>query len=257
MIIYTLTSHVADQVAALEAGGLRRRQALKPLIALLGALTVGAALYFGLREEVQLAVLSGGGGLLVLLLLGVIALAGPNERDVAIKRSGAAGEAVLPHLLRALPDVYTLLNGVPVPGARADIDHVLVGPTGIWAIEAKHHAGMAQCVGDAWGYTRRGRDGMPQAGHIGSPSQQARRAAHALESYLRGRGAARLNSALHVQPLVVFTHPQVDLSLEAPTLSVLRAIEVYPFITAQPQRLAEAECTQIVAWLCALRPTQR
>jgi hypothetical protein len=151
MIVHTLTSHVADQVAAAEASSVQRRQALKPLIALLGTLTIGAALYFGLRGQVQLAVVSGGGGLLVLLLLGVIALAGPDERDVAIKRAGAAGESVLPHLLRALPDSYTLLNGVPVPGARADIDHVLIGPNGIWAIEAKHHAAMRGAIPGAVG----------------------------------------------------------------------------------------------------------
>jgi hypothetical protein len=255
MIIHTLTSHVADQVAAWEASSVRRRRALKPLIRLLGVFTIGAVLYFGLRGQMQLAVVCGGGGLLGLLLLGVIALAGPDERDVAITRSGAAGEAVLPQLLRSLPDSYTLLNGVPVPGARADIDHVLVGPNGIWAIEAKHHAGMVQCVGDAWGYTRRGRDGLPQEGHIGSPSQQVRRAAQALESYLRQCGS--LTGSLRVEPLVVFTHPQVELSLEAPTLPVLRAIEVERFITSQPQRLAEAECSEIVAWLCALRPAQR
>jgi hypothetical protein len=60
-----------------------------------------------------------------------------------------------------------------------------------------------------------------------------------------------------VEPLVVFTHPQVDLSLQAPTLPVLRAIEVEPFIRAQPQRLAQAEYAAIVAWLCGLRPTKR
>jgi hypothetical protein len=254
MIVHTLTSYVADQVAALEAASLRRRRVLKPLLGLLGVLTIGAVLYFGLGGQWQLALISGGAGLLGLLLLGVIAVAGPNERDVAIKRSGAAGEAVLPRLLRTLPDCYTLLNGVPVPGSRADIDHVLVGPTGIWAIEAKHHVGMVQCVGDAWGYTRLGRGGVPQAGHIGSPSQQARRAANALEAYMRQCGAARSSGTLKVEPLVVFTHPQVDLSLEAPTLTILQAADVQPFITRQPSRLAAAECTQIVAWLCALRP---
>ncbi|HEX6287697.1 MAG TPA: nuclease-related domain-containing protein [Herpetosiphonaceae bacterium] len=255
MKTHTITSHVADQLAALEASSLRRRRLLKPLLWLLVILTIGAVLYFGLRGQFQSALLLGGGGLLALLLLGVAAIAGPSERDVAIKRSGAAGESVLPHLLRSLPDSYTLLNGVPVPGSRADIDHVLVGPSGIWAIEAKHHVGMVQCVGDAWGYTRMGRGGVPQEGHIGSPSQQARRAADALERYLRSGSRGR--SDLHVEPLVVFTHPQVDLSLEAPTLTVLQAADVTAFITRQPRRLSAAASAQIVAKLCRLRPTER
>ncbi|HEY0737522.1 MAG TPA: nuclease-related domain-containing protein [Herpetosiphonaceae bacterium] len=257
MKIYTLTTHVADQLAALEAASLKRRRTLKPLLWLLVGLTVVAPLFFGLRGQLQLAVLIGGAGLIVLVVLGVIAVAGPNARDVAIKRSGAAGESVLPQLLRSLPDSYTLLNGVPVPGWRADIDHVLVGSTGIWAIEAKHHVGMVQCVGDAWGYTRPGPGGVLREGHIGSPSQQVRRAANALESYLRRRDKSRASTGLVVQPLVVFTHPQVELDLEAPTLPVLKAAEVEDFILRQPANLSADAGDRIVAWLCELRPAER
>lgn len=257
MKIYTLTSHVADQLAALEAASLSRRRRLKPLLWLLVGLTIVAPLGFGLRGQLELAVLVGGAGLIALVVLGVIAIAGPNERDVAIKRSGAAGEAVLPRLLRCLPDSYTLLNGVPVPGWRADIDHVLVGPTGIWAIEAKHHVGMVQCVGDAWGYTRLGPGGVPREGHIGSPSQQVRRAADALERYLRQRSRSRPGAGLEIQPLVVFTHPQVELDLEAPTLPILKASELQEFISRRPAKLAPDAAERIVAWLCELRPAER
>lgn len=257
MKIHTLTTHVADQLAALEAASLRRRRALTPLLWLLVVLTVGAPLFFGLRGQFQPAVLVGGAGLIALVVLGVIAVAGPNERDVAIMRSGAAGEAVLPQVLRSLPDSYTLLNGVPVPGWRADIDHVLVGPTGIWAIEAKHHAGMVQCVGDAWGYTRLGPGGVPREGHIGSPSQQVRRAADALERYLQQRYPSRTDAGLAVQPLVVFTHPQVALDLEAPTLPILKAGEVEAFILRQPAKLSHDAGERIVVWLCELRPAKR
>jgi hypothetical protein len=254
MKLYTLSSHVADQLAALEASSLQRRRKLRPLLWLLGALTIGALLFFGLRGEIQTALLLGGAGGIALLLLGVIAVAGPNEGDVAIKRSGAAGEAVLPQVLRSLPDSYSLLNGVPLPGWPADIDHVLVGPGGVWAIEAKHHVGTVQCVGDAWGYTRLGRGGVPREGHIGSPSEQARRAAGALERYLR----SQLHAAdLVVAPLLVFTHPQVELRLEAPTLTVLRAADVLAFIIGRPARLSTTQCEQIVGCLCQLRPQER
>lgn len=257
MKTYTLTSHVADQLAVLEAASLERRRRLKPLLWLLAGLTVGALLFFGLRGQIQLAVLTGGAGLIVLVVLGVIAIAGPSERDVAIIRSGAAGEAVLPQLLRSLPDSHTLLNGVPVPGWRADIDHVLVGPTGIWAIEAKHHVGMVLCVGDAWGYTRLGPGGVPREGHIGSPSQQVRRAADALERYLQQRNTPRPVAGLEVRPLVVFTHPQVELDLEAPTVPILKAAEVQEFILRQPAQLSLDASEQIVTWLCELRPSER
>lgn len=249
MKIHTITSHVADQVAALDAASTYRRRVLKPVQILLLALTVAAVVWLVRADRVAAAAAAGGAGLIVVLLLGVIATAGPDEREAAIKRAGAAGEAVLPRLLHTLPDSYTLINGVPRPGSRADIDHVLVGPTGIWALEAKHHVGMVQCVGDAWGYTRRGPGGVPREGHIGNPSQQARHSAEALTRYLQRRGVAQA-----VEPVVVFTHPQVELTLERPTVAVLRAAEVRAFVTQQPQCLSSAECTHVVKTLCSLRP---
>jgi hypothetical protein len=245
---YTITSHVADQVAALDVGARRRRVLLRPFAQALLVAIGGGVAFFALRGQTVTALIIGGAGGIVLLLLGVLAVAGPNERDVAIKRAGAAGEAVLPQVLRSLPDTFTLLNGVPVPGSRADIDHVLVGPNGIWAIEAKHHVGMVQCVGDAWGYARLRRGGVPQPGHIGNPSQQAQRAANALERYLQRRGVDQL-----VQPLVVFTHPQVELTIEQPTVPIVRAGEAQQFISRSRRQIAATEVDRIVTVLRKLR----
>lgn len=249
MKTYTLTSHVANQVASLEAASVRRRRVLRPLIGIIALLTVVAMGVFFVQGRTTALAASAGAGSIILLVLGVAIVAGPNERDVAIKRSGAAGEEVLPQMLRDLPDSYTLLNGVPVPGSRADIDHVLVGPSGIWAIEAKNHVGMVQCVGDAWGYTRMGRGGIPIEGHIGNPSQQAFRAADALERYLQRR-----NVAQRIQPVVVFTHPKVELTVERPSVPILRADQAEQFFVQPPARISTAEATAIVATLRKLRP---
>lgn len=243
-----MTTHVADQVAALEAASVRQRRILRPLVWLIIAATVGATLLFWMQDRATLAIASAGIGGVATLLLGVAMAAGPNESDVAIKRAGAAGEAILPQLLRSLPDSYVLLNGVPVPGSRADIDHVLVGPGGIWAIEAKNHVGMVQCVGDAWGYARLGRGGVPVAGHIGSPSEQARRHAAALERYLQRRGVVA-----PVQPVVVFTHPQVELTIEQPTVPIFRAAEVAQVFVQAPRRLLAVQVTQAVETMRQLR----
>lgn len=247
--MYTITSHVADQVAALDAASFRRRRVLKPVGIALLLLTIAAAAYAMRTDRTTLAVACAGAGGIALLVLGVLANAGPDERTARVKRAGAAGESVLPRLLQSLPDSYTLINGVPVPGAHADIDHVLVGPTSIWALEAKHHVGMVQCDGDAWGYMRRGQGGIPQEGHIGNPSQQARRSAESLTRYLQRRGVGE-----QVEPIVVFTHPQVELTLDRPTLPVLRAAEVHAFIAEQPRQIGSATCAEIVALLRKLRP---
>lgn len=251
MKTYTITRHVADQVAALESGAMRRRVFLRPLALLILIGTIAGVAWLLLTGRTPAAIVGVGAGGLALLLIGVLGVAGPSEREVAIKRAGAAGEAVLPRLLRTLPDTFTLLNGVPVPGSRADIDHVLVGPSGIWAIEAKHHVGMVQCVGDAWGYSRLGPGGVPQPGHIGNPSQQARRAADALGSYLGQRGVRH-----GVEPLVVFTHPRVELDVEQPTVRILRAADVAPLVARASRPLQPAAVATIVEALRKLRPLE-
>lgn len=248
MKIYTLTHHVADQVATLEAACQRRKRFISPLIKAIVLLTVSIGVLLWLDEELHAAAVTGGVGLISTLLLSAIALAGPSESDIAIKRSGAIGESILPRMLSSLPDSYTLLNGVPRPGGRSDIDHVLVGPSGIWAIEAKNHVGSVQCVGDAWGYTRLGRGGIPQEGHIGNPAQQALRSAESLARYLGQHGYTD-----QVMPLVVFTNPRVELSVEQPTVSVLRACQVLDVLRGQPQRLSDHQATRIVSALRKLR----
>ncbi len=251
MRIITLTTHVADQVAAIEASGARQRRILRPIAWTLVIATPLLAAYLALSGRGQPTIAVIGIGLIALLLIGVALVAGPNERDVAIKRAGAAGETILPQALQSLPDSWTLLNGVPVPGARADIDHVLVGPGGIWAIEAKHHVGMVQCVGDAWGYARTGPGGVPQTGHIGNPSGQARRAAAALEGYLQRHGVSH-----PVRPLVVFTHPKVELHVESPSVPVVRAEAALALVSHPVSRIGVREAERIIAILRQLRPLE-
>jgi hypothetical protein len=93
---------------------------------------------------------------------------------------------------------------------------------------------------------------VPREGHIGNPSQQARRAADALERYLQKRGVHQ-----SVQPLVVFTHPNVELSIEQPTVAIVRANETLNLVSRQPQRLAADEVKQVVDTLRKLRPIEQ
>ncbi|WP_081752666.1 nuclease-related domain-containing protein [Kallotenue papyrolyticum] len=140
----------------------------------------------------------------------------------------------------------SLLNDVTLAGMHADSDHVLVGPGGVWAIEVKHHAGVVQYIGDAWGYARIGLQGVPRAGQITDSARQAQRAALRLEALLRAHGIHTM-----VQPLVVFTHPLVELQLQMPSVPVRRALEVAPPARCAPEQLTPQQVTRIVAAICA------
>lgn len=53
---------------------------------------------------------------------------------------GAAGERATGRELRRLPEGYRVVPDVRLPGSRANIDHVVIGPTGVFTIETKNYA---------------------------------------------------------------------------------------------------------------------
>jgi hypothetical protein len=50
---------------------------------------------------------------------------------------GADGEAATAALLAQLSRRWVVLNDRAVPGSAANIDHLVIGPTGVWAIDTK------------------------------------------------------------------------------------------------------------------------
>jgi nuclease-like protein len=56
-------------------------------------------------------------------------------------RRGAAGERVTAWWLGRLPDGWHLFNDVPVGQRGANIDHVVVGPAGVFTVNAKNLTG--------------------------------------------------------------------------------------------------------------------
>lgn len=61
---------------------------------------------------------------------------------------GRGGERQIASALAALPDSYSIVRGVVPRGRRGDIDFVVIGPTGVFAIEVKSHRGNIGFDGD-------------------------------------------------------------------------------------------------------------
>lgn len=59
---------------------------------------------------------------------------------------GALGEIAIGHVLTALGPDWTVLHAVPVGAKTADIDHVLIGPSGVFTINTKNHGGQSVWV---------------------------------------------------------------------------------------------------------------
>lgn len=59
-----------------------------------------------------------------------------NERAF---RVGARGEVKVAHRLAGLPDGWKVLHSVPIGSRGSDIDHVIIGPSGLFTVNTKHH----------------------------------------------------------------------------------------------------------------------
>jgi hypothetical protein len=65
-----------------------------------------------------------------------------REKDYEL---GSFGERRVASILKRLPDNYFVINGLKT--STGDIDHVVVGPTGIFAIDTKHWRGVVKSDG--------------------------------------------------------------------------------------------------------------
>jgi hypothetical protein len=63
------------------------------------------------------------------------------EPDADRWRRGAAGEMATAGLLERLPRRFVVFHDRAIPGSRANIDHLVVGPTGVWVIDTKTRSG--------------------------------------------------------------------------------------------------------------------
>jgi hypothetical protein len=61
--------------------------------------------------------------------------------------TGAVGERIVGRELERLGPEWTVLHAVPVGTRDSDIDHVVIGPAGVFTINTKHHAGQRVSTG--------------------------------------------------------------------------------------------------------------
>jgi len=121
-------------------------------------------------------------------------------------RAGIAGEQlVAAELGRALADDWTLLRGYR--NRRGEIDHLLLGPSGLFAIEVKNINATVHIDGDRWRADKYDNYGnlveqRPITDRRGrSPSEQLNEPAAELQRFLHERG-----QPVAVQRAVVLTH---------------------------------------------------
>lgn len=143
--------------------------------------------------------------------------AGQGQRQqAAIYRLGATGESRLKGLLReTLSDEFVCFSGFPTR-RNGDIDCLILGPTGLYAVEVKHHNGVVALTSRGWVQIKKGKSGVAYQGQLQDPGKQLMRSVYDLKDCLEKQGVA-----VYIQAVVVFTHSDVSLHLRQKPRSML------------------------------------
>jgi len=181
---------------------------------------------------------------------------GSPERKAQLLMGFSGERHVGSVLAHELPQEYAVLNGLKLPRGAGDIDHLVVGPTGVFVLETKTMVGHVVCAADGtWSRTRFGRAGARYPAYIGDPAAQAQRNIIALRNYLRQRLPALFEPGrgLWIEGLLVFPHPRTELETEHSRIQALRLQDTSRHIASHTPRrpLQPHEVDAVVAVLLA------
>jgi hypothetical protein len=177
--------------------------------------------------------------------------------------SGLRGQRRMTKLLGLLDDDYYLINNLKLPDRADDVDHLVVGPNGVFALETKNHRGRIFWREGQWYQSKVSRSGHLQPETpIRDPSQQLKRNVDYLRSCINhtDRELSR-RTRLWIEGAAVFTHPAVSLDLPpevtaALPFPVLRARDLPAHIVGHVPRhtYTKADVRQIVDLFGRLQP---
>ena len=151
----------------------------------------------------------------------------PLHPDARSWYSGALGEIVVANALAQLGEGWTVLHAVPVGSTSAEIDHLILGPGGIFTINTKNHSGKKIWIGGSTFLV----NGYKQE-HMRNSAHQAERASRLLSS-VTGRPVT-------VTPLIVVVNPSsVTTGRKQPRVTVLSSNALKRWLVKRPRVLSD------------------
>jgi hypothetical protein len=160
------------------------------------------------------------------LLLSLVPLAGFYFylRKYRIYSGGWEGEKQVVILLNSkLNDDYYLINDLYLGDGGGDIDHIVLGPNGLFVLETKNWSGTITCNGDEW--QRPGKRNFSA-----SPSRQVKKNAAKIKHVIDNSQNLR-PLGLWVEGIVVFTNNHASLHFNNPTVPILKLPQLPNYIT--------------------------
>jgi hypothetical protein len=161
---------------------------------------------------------------------------------------GIKGEQEVADVLgRTLTDAWALVKGYR--NRRGEIDYLLLGPGGLFAIEVKYVNGTFAITRERWRYARYDNygnhkgDGLLQDARHRPPNVQLAEPLAALEQFLASRG-----SPVRMRPVVLLNHPKAKISSCAPDVGVevlTATTQLRDLVTSAQGQLAARKLAEI------------
>ena len=142
-------------------------------------------------------------------------------------------ELAVGEMLAKLGPRWMVLHAVPVGRRGADIDHVVVGPAGVFTVNTKNHSGQS-----VWVFDRHLMVAGTRCDHVRNSEHEASRAAKLLSSALGWPVPVRAVVA-------VFEPARLNIKCQPPAVDVLEARKLVRWLKRKPDVLNEAQLAEI------------
>lgn len=144
---------------------------------------------------------------------------------------GTLGEIEVGRILSELGPEWFVRHSVPIGAGTKDVDHLVIGPGGVFVINTKHHAGATVWVVDyALGINN------SKTRHLADGRRDGADVAKRLSS--------KAGFPVSVRPVVALVNPQSVTDKRAPynrPVAVLDARKLVAWLKAQPQQLGDTK----------------
>lgn len=189
----------------------------------------------------------------------------PQDAEEKLAAGIAGEQQAVTEFDRVLGDDWVLFRGYC--NRRGEIDHLLLGPPGLVAVESKHLNATVHCDGDSWRFEKFDRFGnLADRGTLAdrggrSPGAQLNEPADMLEQFLHTRG-----SPVSILRVVLLTHPNARLgSCRHPSVHVTTSAlslagqlnDIPPLLSAVQRARLEELIARDHRYHEARRPTAR
>ncbi|AXV38927.1 nuclease-related domain-containing protein [Methanobacterium sp. BAmetb5] len=202
------------------------------IIILIGIL--GFILLMGILELPQLSLFA------LLIIVGlIISKYGWSKRRIWSK--GAKGEKIVAKKLKKLPKKYTAIRDVKIPNMGGDIDHVVVGPTGIYVIETKNYKPTYIPDEDCWYHT---------SGRVSplNPAKQVKLQVSKLNGFLVRKLGKKLNKAA-INPVISPINHNLIIKNDIKSYEIVFPEDLVHYLTHQRKILSSKEVKEIISIL--------